>query len=190
MLPQSTTCIALGALAATLTSCASAPNPIEREISRTPPSQLTVIEFVDYRCRHCQTMFEVLQPTLDLEGERVRVVVKHVPLDKHAGARQAAEAAICAEAQGKLAPFHAALMGGASVGEEHTLQLAQHVGLDTEAFKECLRSDEPRDRLEDDLAAWEAAGGDGLPMIWIGRQKFVGVVDIAPLEAALRDERP
>lgn len=179
-------CLLLGGLL----SCASAPNPIEREIAKTPKDHLTVVEFVDYRCTHCQTMFDVLAPTLDLHRDRVRVVIKHVPLDKHRGAKRAAEAAICAESQGKLEPFHKALMEGASLGEEEIITLAQHAGLNTEEFKSCLRSDAPKERLTGDLEEWEMAGGDGLPMIFIGRQKFVGVVDIAHIEAALKDEMP
>lgn len=173
-----------------LAGCASAPKSIEREIARTPEDQLTIVEFVDYRCEHCRTMFDVLEPTLALQGSRVRVVIKHVPLDAHVGARQAAEAAICAEEQGKLPPFHRSLMQGASVGEEELLTLAQHAGLDTEAFKSCLRSDVPKDRLADDLEAYELAGEDGLPMIFVGRTKFVGVVDIAHIEDAISSERP
>ena len=183
-------CLLLGGVLGAPLGCASAPNPIEREIAKSPKDQLTVVEFVDYRCNHCQTMFDVLAPTLDLHTGRVRVVIKHVPLGKHPGARQAAEAAVCAEEQGKLEPFHKALMEGASVGDDEVLTLAQHAGLNTEEFKSCLRSDTPKDRLADDLEEWEASGGDGLPMIFIGRQKFVGVVDIAHIEAALKDEMP
>jgi protein-disulfide isomerase len=165
-------------------ACAGAPSPIERELAKTPEGQVTIVEFVDYRCTHCQTMFDVLAPLLDRNEGRVRVVVKHVPLEKHPGAREAAAIAICAEDQGKLEPVHEALMRGASTRDEEALTLAQSAGLDLERFKECLRGDLPRQRLGDDGTAWEEAGGDGLPMIFVGKQKFVGVTDIAAIEAA------
>jgi hypothetical protein len=60
-------------------ACAGAPSPIERELAKTPEGQVTIVEFVDYRCTHCQTMFDVLAPLLDRNEGRVRVVVKHVP---------------------------------------------------------------------------------------------------------------
>jgi predicted DsbA family dithiol-disulfide isomerase len=75
-------------------------------------------------------------------------------------------------------------MRGASTGDEEALTLAQSAGLELERFKECLRSDLPRKRLSDDGAAWEESGGDGLPMIFIGETKFVGVTDIAAIEEA------
>ncbi len=150
---------------------------------------LTVVEFVDYRCTFCQQLHDVLWPLLEQQQGSVRVVIKHVPLDKHPGARRAAEVAVCAEEQGKLPAVHDALMHGAARTDEDTLDLAQHSGLDVEKFKECLRSDRPAARIADDTEAWEAVGADGLPLVFIQRKKFVGLVDIAPLEQALRDAR-
>jgi protein-disulfide isomerase len=180
MIPRSV----VGASLVVLTSCGGPSSPIDRELAKTPEGQVTIVEFIDYRCTHCQTMFEVLAPLLDRNEGRVRLVVKHVPLEKHPGAKEAASIAICAEDQGKLEPVHEALMRGASTGDEEALTLAQSAGLELERFKECLRSDLPRKRLSDDGAAWEESGGDGLPMIFIGETKFVGVTDIAAIEEA------
>jgi protein-disulfide isomerase len=169
---------------ALVASCGAAPSPIDRELDKTPSDQVLIVEFVDYRCSHCQTMFDVLGPLLDRNEGRVRLVVKHVPLEKHPGAREAAALAICAEEQGKLEPVHEALMRGASTRDEDALTLATTAGLELERFKECLRSDLPRKRISDDGSAWEEAGGDGLPMIFVGKTKFVGVTDIAAIEEA------
>ena len=171
-------------------ACASAPSPIESYIAEAAAGEVTIVEFVDYRCTHCQTMFDVMAPLLDMNEGRVHLVIRQVPLEKHHGAREAAEVAICAEQQGKLAPMHRALMEGARLGDDGVLTLAQHAGINIESFKDCLRSDLPKQRLAEDLEAWEQSGGDGLPMIFIGRQKFVGVVDIAPLETAFKSELP
>jgi len=179
----------LAALALSALSCASSPRPIEDAIAQTPPGMITVVEFVDYKCNFCRELHGVLWPLLEQQQGQVRVLIKHVPLDKHPGARRAAEVAVCAEEQGKLPVVHDALMNGAAATDEDTLDLAQHAGLDLEAFKACLRSDRPAARIADDTEAWEAVGADGLPMVFIHRQKFVGLVDIAPLEQALRDAR-
>lgn len=170
-----------------LASCSGAAGPIDAEIAKTPAGQITVVEFVDYKCDFCQTMHGVLSPLLAEQEGRVRVVIKQVPLAEHRGAKEAAYAAICAEKQGKLPAVHDALMKGAGVGDEQVLDLAQHAGVDLESFKACLRSDEPKERVAADTAAYEAAGGDGLPMVFIQNKKFVGVTDVEPLEQALRD---
>jgi protein-disulfide isomerase len=86
MIPRSV----VGASLVVLTSCGGPSSPIDRELAKTPEGQVTIVEFIDYRCTHCQTMFEVLAPLLDRNEGRVRLVVKHVPLEKHPGAKEAA----------------------------------------------------------------------------------------------------
>jgi len=184
----------LFAIAAIGLGCASSPRPIEDAIANTAakgkPGTITVVEFVDYKCDFCKGLNDVLSPLLEQQQGRVMLYVKHVPLDKHPGARRAAEMAICAEAQDKLAPVHDALMNGAGADDDSVLDTAQRAGLDVEAFKACLRSDAPKERIARDTAEWEAVGADGLPMVFIQRQKFVGLVDIDPLERALREASP
>ena len=178
---------AVSAIALIHAGCAGAPPPIEDAIAKSPPGTITVVEFVDYKCAFCRGLNDVLTPLLEQQQGQITLHVKHVPLEKHAGAKRAAEVAICAEAQGKLAPVHEALMGGAGADDESVLDLAQRAGLDVEAFKACLRSDVPKERIAHDIEEWEAAGGDGLPMLFIQRKKFVGLVDVDPLERALRE---
>jgi len=168
-------------------ACSSTPQPVDAEIAKTPKGQITVIEFVDYECHFCQKLHGVVAPLLEEYQGQLRVVVKHVPLPEHPGARGAAAAAICAEAQDKLPPMHEALMKGASTSDDELLNLAQHSGLDVEAFKACLRSDAPAARLKSDAADYAAAGQDGLPTLFIQRQKIVGFTDEDTLARALRE---
>jgi predicted DsbA family dithiol-disulfide isomerase len=180
--------------AALTPGCSSSPRPIEDAIANTAakakPGTITVVEFVDYKCDFCKGMNDVLSPLLEQQQGQVSLYVKHVPLDKHPGAKRAAEVAICAEAQGKLPPVHEALMNGAAVDDDSVLDTAQRAGLDVEVFKACLRSDAPKQRIARDIADWEAVGADGLPMVFIQRQKFVGLVAVDPLERALREASP
>jgi protein-disulfide isomerase len=69
-------------------ACASAPSPIESHIAEAAAGEVTIVEFVDYRCTHCQTMFDVLAPLLDMYEGRVHLVIRQVPLEKHHGARE------------------------------------------------------------------------------------------------------
>ncbi|MFO0553606.1 MAG: thioredoxin domain-containing protein [Polyangiaceae bacterium] len=167
--------------------CASA-GPIDREIDATGPGRITVVEFVDYGCTHCQELAERIDPVLEEFQGRVRVVIKQVPLeDKHPGATRLAAAAVCAEVQGRLEPVHAALIRGGGFSDDGLLDLAQHAGLDVEAFKACLRSDFPLARIKSDTSEWESLGADGLPMVFVDHEKFVGMVGAEPIEKALRD---
>lgn len=175
-------------LSLTLSSlaCGGSAGPVAAEIERTGPGKVTVVEFVDYDCVHCRDLHATFAPLLAEQEGAVRVVLKHVPLERHATARRAAYAAICAEPQDKSYAMHDALMTASSRSEDDLLNIAQHVGLDVERFKECLRSDLPETRLREDLDAYHAVGGDGLPMVFIQTTKLVGTQPESTLADALR----
>jgi len=166
---------------------ANAPDPILAEERATGPGKVTIVEFVDYRCSFCRQQTDVLSQLLAQHAGAVRFVVKHVPSDKRPGAKRAAHAAICAEAQGKLDSMHEALMRASDTADQTILDLAREIGLDLEGFKACMASDAPKDRLVDDREAFDRAGGDGLPMTFVGRTKFVGLADPDELDRAMRD---
>ncbi len=158
------------------------------EEARTGPGRVTVVEFVDYRCSFCRQQADVLAEVLARQAGVVRFVVKHVPLDKHPGARRAARAAVCAEAQGKLPAMHDALLRAPDTSDATMEELAQAAGVDLTSYQACTRAPSTDDRIQDDLDAFESVGADGLPLLFIGRRKFVGLTDVDDLEAALRDE--
>jgi len=178
--------VGLALVLAVLASSCHASTPIDAEIEQSK-GKLMIVEFVDYECSFCQDIHAVLAPLLEEQQGNVRVVIKHVPLEKHPGAKRAAAAAICAEAQGKLPAMHDALMKGASKTDEGLLDLAQNVGLDIETFKSCLRSDVPSSRMATDTKTYEQMGGDGLPMLFIQHTKLVGMQDAGSIEKALRE---
>lgn len=177
-----------GAIILVLASCSGSSSYVDREIAKSGPGVVTVIEFIDYECTFCQDTHELLAPLVEEQRGAVRLLIKHVPLDEHPGARRAAGAAVCAEQQGKLAPVHAALMRGASkASDDGLLDLAQHAGLDMEVFKACMRSDLPAERIREDEKLWTSLGGDGIPMVFIDHRKLVGLQTEETLETALRD---
>jgi protein-disulfide isomerase len=71
----------------------------------------------------------------------VRFVFRNRPA-RGAASVAAAEAALCANAQNRFWPYHDALVVGGAMG---STQAAAAVGLDTEAFSECV---ERRDFLD------------------------------------------
>lgn len=164
------------------------PDPIQAEQAKTGGGKVTIVEFVDYRCTFCRQQAEVLSMLLQENAGAVRFVVKHVPLDKHKGARRAARAAVCAEQQGKLDGMHEALMRAEDTADGTIIDLAREVGLGLAEFESCLSSKETDDRIQDDKDAFELAGGEGLPLTFVGRTKFVGLADPEELEAAMRRE--
>ena len=79
---------------------------------RTTPSpggasaSVEIIEFSDFQCPYCQSVAPVLKQLMAKYGDRVKLVWKDFPLPNHPDARPAAEAALCANDQGKFWAYH------------------------------------------------------------------------------------
>jgi protein-disulfide isomerase len=169
-------------------SCSSLPAPIAAEIARTPRGQATIVEYVDFECPFCRRLDEVLAPVLAKHPGRVRVVRKHVPLVKiHPHADAAARAAVCAEAQSKGDAMAEALFRAPpqELTDEGDLKLATQLALDPEAFRACLGEPRTARRVDADGTEFDAIGGDGVPLLFIGRERLDGLQDAATLEAAI-----
>ena len=83
----------------------------------------------------------------DLFGARVRFVFKHFPANDPASI-QAAEAAACANLQGKFWLFHDTLLGKAGALDASRFKsVASEVGLNRPSFDACLDGEQMRERL-------------------------------------------
>jgi protein-disulfide isomerase len=134
---------------------------------------LTMIEFTDYQCPYCRRFQAEVWPKLKREyvdTGRLRYIARDLPLQIHAAAAPAAEAAHCAGEQGRFWEMHAALLGGPADLVSGGIERRAHaVGLDMARFDECLA----RNKYSAVIAAHEqeadAAGIDGTPGFVVGR---------------------
>jgi len=102
---------------------------------------ITIIEFSDYQCPYCKKWHdEVLDRMLANYPGQIRFVYRDFPLISiHPGAAPAAEAADCAGEQGSYWPFYQALFSMKyDLTTEAYQQYAAELGLDMQAFAECL----------------------------------------------------
>ena len=96
---------------------------------------VTVVEYTDFECPSCAAMHPVLEQVLPTYGTKVRLVVRNYPLDRHANARKAAEAADAANAQGKFFEYTALLFKRQNALDVPSLKkYATEVGLDRARF--------------------------------------------------------
>lgn len=137
---------------------------------------VTIVEFSDYQCPYCQRAETVVQQILERYPEQVRFVYRHFPLDRiHPQARPAAEAAVCAEEQGRFWEYHERLFTeGSKYDEESLARYAAEVELDLEAFEKCREQDATRQRVEADVAAGRAAGVTGTPAFFVNGIRLSG----------------
>jgi protein-disulfide isomerase len=159
---------------------------------------VTVVFFTDFQCPYCRATHRALAPLLAQRGDRVRVVLRHVPLPRHPDARDAARAAVCFErlagptpdgARAYLGYTHA-LFEAPDLSPSACTLLAVERGVDRGAFEACVTSPATDARIHDDEATFDAAHGDGVPLLYIGKTRLEGAQSEGALAEALDDAAP
>lgn len=157
-------------------------------------AQVTIIEFSDFECPFCGRALPTVKQVLkDYEG-KVRVVYRDFPLSFHPNAQKAAEAAECADDQGKFWEYHDKLFANQqALTVDNLKQYAKDLGLDAAKFNSCLDSGKYASEVQKDMAAGSAAGVSGTPTFFIGNdengyQMIVGAQPYAVIKAAIDAE--
>jgi protein-disulfide isomerase len=96
---------------------------------------VTIVEFTDFQCPSCAAMYPILEDVLKAYKDRVRLVVRDLPLQQHEWAFKAAEAANAAKAQGKFFEYMAILFPGQKALDVPSLKkYASELGLNRAKF--------------------------------------------------------
>lgn len=158
---------------------------LERGASRGPANAPVVITvFTDMQCHFCGSALGSLDQLLDDYPNKVRIVVKQMPV--HQTAKLAAEAAFAADAQGKFWELHDLMLANQDdLGRDALLGLAQQAGLDIPKFRAALDSHEFADDVAADLAAAKEIEIMGTPAFVINGRKIIGNVPVPALKAAI-----
>jgi len=146
-----------------------------------------VLEFSDFQCPYCARVEPVVKRLGETYGDKMRLVFRNYPLPTHAQAPKAAEAAACAGDQGKFWEMHDRLFA-----HQDKLQVADlkatavELGLDPQAFGECLDSGKHEGEWKSDQKDGDGYGVQATPWFFInGRclsgaqpyENFVQVID-------------
>ncbi len=152
--------------------------------------KITLIEFSDFECPFCGRVNPSLAQVMETYGDSVQVVFRQFPLESiHPNARKAAEAALCAEEQGKFWEMHDLLFAEQKeLGVDQLKDKAVRLELDTEAFNACLDSGRKTEIVDRDLQAGSAVGVTGTPAMFINGRPLVGAVSFEDLAKVIDDE--
>ena len=137
---------------------------------------VTIIEFSDFHCPYCKKVQPTLSRILSEYGDRVRLAYRDFPLDQlHPSARKAAEAARCANDQGKFWEFHDKLYGGGTDASPETLtRLGREIDMDVVAFQQCLSAGKHRSEIDRDIQEATNFGVTGTPGFFINGRLVSG----------------
>jgi protein-disulfide isomerase len=154
-----------------------------------PTAPVTIVEFSDYECPFCKRAEDVVDQVAAAYGDKVRIVFRDFPLEMHANARTAAEAAHCAHAQGKFWPFHAKLFANQqALGLDDLRTYAGEIGLDRAAFDECLAERRFKAAVEQDMADGAKAGVSGTPAFFVNGRMLSGVQPFEKFKEVIDEE--
>lgn len=169
-------------LARLLASPPSAPPPPERvqmnvgsgwnALGRAD-APVTVVEFADYECPFCKrfhsgTFAELKKKYIDTG--KVRWVSRDLPIEIHAHALRAAEAARCAGDQGKYWEMRDALLSDGSPPNDEVIEhSAERLSLDLKVFQSCLDSEKHGGEVQKDAMEAATLHIDGTPTFVVAR---------------------
>src|SRR6185436_19515892 len=123
-----------------------------------------LIEFSDFQCLFCQRANPTVEQVLKTYGDRIHFVYRHYPLPNHPNARPAAEAAACADDQGRFWEYHDRLFANTSrLTDTDLKEHATAAGLDAARFNACVDGHRTKNQVDQDLKEANDAGVSGTP---------------------------
>lgn len=152
-------------------------------------AKVTIIEFSDFQCPYCQKAKETVDEIMKEYGDKVRLVFKNFPLQFHNNAQKAAEAAECANDQGKFWEMHDYMFANQDkLAVTDLKKAAKNLGLNASDFDSCLDSGKYEGKIKSDIATGTSFGISGTPAFFINDQFLNGAVPIEDFKKIIDEE--
>src|SRR5262249_39849938 len=119
---------------------------------------------------------------------KVKFAFKDLPLPMHPNAAKAAEAAHCADAQGKYWELHDLMLKNKRLDIAGLKENGRTLQMDTAAFDKCLESGEKAGIVKAHTAEAQALGVHGTPMFFINGRLAAGMASFEQLRALIDEE--
>src|SRR5262249_40939097 len=126
---------------------------------------VTLVEFSDFHCPFCKRAQATLTQIMERYPGKVRHVFRDFPVDGlHPQARAAAEAARCAQDQGKFWEYHDVLFNNPPRATPDGLKrFAEQTALDVPTFERCVADGTHRAAVQRDNEEGVRLGVEGTP---------------------------
>lgn len=162
-------------------------------------AKVTIVEFSDFQCPFCRRFFIDTFPQIKseyIDSGKVKLSYRHFPLSFHPAAQKSAEAAECANDQGKFWEFHDLIYEKQEAQGQGTIQYttddiktwASELGIDTAVFNDCLDSGKYASKVSEDANAGAKAGVDGTPGFFVNGKRIIGAQPFSVFKAAIDEE--
>ena len=149
-----------------------------------PNGDVIMVEYSDFQCPYCGRVVPTInQLVANYNG--LKFTFKQFPLSIHQYAEKAAEASLCAGAQGKFWELHAKMyenQGALSVSDLKADAAA--LGLDTASFNSCLDSGSMANEVSAENSEGAAMGISGTPGFLVYSKNGTGAALAGKLDTA------
>ncbi len=157
-------------------------------VGGNPDGDVTLVEFFDYQCPYCKTIFPSIQALL-AEDRNLRYVFKEFPILGRASVF-AARAALAARRQGKYLEFHMAVMSAkGKLTEARVMRLAKTAGLDVDRLRRDMADGTVDAMIRRNLELADGLGIFSTPVFIIGDTQIPGAVEIDTLKVLIARAR-
>jgi protein-disulfide isomerase len=143
-----------------------------------PEGDITMVEFLDYRCGYCKKAHPEVNALLETDGN-IKLIVKEFPILGEASvlASRFALATKLVEGDEAYALVHEMLMGeGNNITEGSLKRMVRGMDLDTDAITAHMDSEEVTQIIAQNHALGQAMGINGTPSFTIGTEMLRGYV--------------
>lgn len=158
---------------------------------------VTIVEFSDFECPFCARFYSETLPQLQkdyIDTGKVKLVYMHYPLSFHAKAKPLANAAECANDQGKFWEMHDKIFdentaGTLSSATDATYkQWAQDLGLNPAEFNTCYDNQTFNAEIDKEFALGGEVGVTATPTFYINGRQLVGAMPFESFKAIVDEE--
>lgn len=145
-------------------------------IDGSASAPIELVEYGDFECPHCGAAYPIVKKIQKKLGSELRFVFRNFPLsDAHPFAFAAAVAAEAAALQGRFWEMHDTIFENQrALSDEGLFKMAAMAGLDLEKFKNDVKKEELKEKVEADFESGIKSGVNGTPSFYINGAKFNG----------------
>lgn len=160
-------------------------------VGGNPEGDLTLVEFVDYRCGYCRKAHDEVAQLIESDGN-IRFIVKEFPILGDASmlsSRFAIAVKLSAGDDAYQAVSEALITLKSDVSEAVLRALAGSLGLEAEAILAKMNSDEVTAVIAQNRALGQRLNISGTPTFVMGDQILRGYLPLAQMQAIAKDIR-
>lgn len=160
-------------------------------VGGNPKGDITVVEFMDYRCGYCRKAHEAVNELVKSDGN-IRFVLKEFPIlgEESVASSRFAIAVLQLHGPDVYKTAHDALISLRGVPDTETLgRLATDMGLDPAPILARMASDEVTEVIAANHALADKMSLSGTPAFAINKTLLRGYVPLEGLRAIVADER-